>query len=326
MKAEIEVLTNTRASYVLYEAELHLLVALRRTMLSEVQSCGFEAGLIDISVNATVLQTVVLQHAIGMLPIRVSEARLAALCKATCRCPVGKSCDQCGLVFDLGLHNDTEDVQLVTSDDFVWQKTGHASPKLAPQERRLSSPPPYVHEPSEACLLPRITIVKLGPGQSIQVRAIAKVSSGAVNARFNPIAVVGIEPNWQVTVNPHSEMCLSSSQKQELAAGCPQKVFSITSDAASTLVVTNTRNCSGCRDCRLRAEKMGFRDLIRVRAPDKQHRFAVETVGTRSCVDVIAQACDLLAAKLIRLREALVYLRQDRRDHPEQTFWISSRA
>lgn len=319
LKARIESSVPNRIAYCLDNADLHLLVALRRTMITSSQSFAFEPALIDISINKTVLQTVVLQDAISQLPIRATETLLHSISTTRCGCSPQKWCQHCGLVFELGVINDTDSVKLVTTDFFnKITTTTNPIPQVMPCQKwtEIMTKLQQDETDHDIFLLPGITIVKLNPDQSVQIRAVAKVGHGSMNARYNPVAVIGLEPAWKVEIEPHEP----SEELRIIADSCPQKVFGMQD---GKLVLVNERACTNCRDCRIEAEKMHRPNLIHVTAPIGKHRMCVETVGTRDATSVMKQSCSLLVEKLQRIRASLQTLQIDRVEHPEARAWLA---
>lgn len=285
-------------SYRFQEAELHILVALRRMLISAVHSLAFEHSLIEITTNRTVLQSVVLQDAISQLPLKTSEETLNKLISSPCHCGLSKACPDCSFAFELGVINDTDDVQLVTSDFFrsvdITSATSSTLQNISECFVSSSS-----SSSSHVEILPDITIVKLNPRQSLHVKAFAKVGCGAINARFNPTSVVGLEPDWKVEISPHEP---DDVRLVDLAKNCPQKVFGYQD---GQLRVVNERQCNGCHECRVNAEKLNYPNLLKVTAPHGCHRMLIESVGTRECRHLVYEAATLLINKLKEIRACI---------------------
>lgn len=160
MKITIKEETKTNLKFILY-SNISFANSLRRILLSEVPMIAID--IIEIKENRTILGDEMIAHRIGLVPIKYAGKLIY---KEECDCD--GFCQKCSIQFDLKKSNNMDDsnsIVSVTGSDLHTQSSGvqcHNS-----------------------------LIVKLAPGQKVDMVCYAILGNGKTHAKFSPITTVG---------------------------------------------------------------------------------------------------------------------------------------
>jgi DNA-directed RNA polymerase II subunit RPB3 len=157
-----------------------------------------------------------------------------------------------------------------------------------------------------------IAIVKIGPGQHLKLKAIARMGISKEHAKWCPVAVVTYR-FWPIlTINEDQCSQLTMEQKQELVDICPDKILEL-DDV--------TGNLKGVDDIHERAtftEEL-FQDQMKKRPEDEdfvtcvqatdRFIFIVETTGAMDAEEILLSALRVLKDRLNYLAQEVENLK-----------------
>ncbi len=243
---------------------------LRRIILSEVPTLAIDE--LIIAENTSVLFDEVLAHRIGFIPLRVDLDTYDYLRECY---EEGKK-ENCEVRFRL---------KVEAGERPVYVYSGHLKLQKPPQS--LEVVPFDISPVSDA-----IVIVKLGPGQAVELEAIAKMGVGKDHAKWQPVSVAAYK------YMPVIKILKDTGEEAEKCAEiCPKKVFEVKD---GKLVVARPLDCSLCRECEIKCPgvvKIGWRDDTFI--------FKVEGLGMIPVWKIIDVAFDVLASKAESFKNAV---------------------
>lgn len=132
--------------------------SLRRILLGEIPSVAID--IVEIRENDTVLCDEMIAHRLGLVPIRCTQPIIP---KKDCDCD--SFCSRCSIRFVLKKSNETDSVICVTGQDLYTEVSG--------------------------VLCHNTLIVKLVPGQKIDMTCIATLGTPQSHVKYCPVTVVG---------------------------------------------------------------------------------------------------------------------------------------
>ena len=154
-----------------------------------------------------------------------------------------------------------------------------------------------------------IAIVKMGPGQKLKLKAIARMGITKEHAKWCPVAVATYR-FWPV-ININEEQCatLTMEQKIELVDVCPDRILEIDEVTGNLQAVANahelatfTEDLKLCQDAM--KKKPEDDNFVTVVQSTDHFMFSVESTG---CMD----ADEIVMSALRVLKERLNYLAQE---------------
>jgi DNA-directed RNA polymerase II subunit RPB3 len=160
MKITVIEQTKTNLKFILH-SNISFANSLRRILLSEVPMVAID--IVEIKENGTVLADEMLAHRIGLIPIRYTGNIIS---KEDCDCD--GFCQKCSIRFTLKKSNNMDNPNSIIS--------------VTGLDLQTSNPDVHCHNS---------LIVKLSPGQKIDMTCIATLGNGKVHAKFCPITTVG---------------------------------------------------------------------------------------------------------------------------------------
>ena len=169
---------------------------LRRIMMAEVPILAID--LVEFEDNTSVLKDEIVAHRLGLIPLRSMERSMNhwnynfdCTCEdycELCACELSLDCDYNEMVKDLPAHQ--QDVAIsVTSRDLVSSNPGVQPVHFSNEEDAARS-----HDKG-------IVLVKLGPGQRVKLKAVAKKGVGKEHAKWSPVCTVALKFDPVVKLN-----------------------------------------------------------------------------------------------------------------------------
>jgi len=273
---EIKVIANPKPTYMeLYidGISYHLLNALRRAIMTEVPTLAVHDVIIHM--NTSVLYDEELALRLSLIPLTVDPRDIDVLgrCRNIEKLDLSELTD-CTARLRLKKKNTSKD-KIIT----IYSKD------LEPIDKKSVRP-----------VYDNIPIVKLGPGQEIDLEIIAKVGKGKDHAKWIPVSTLGYKPLPILKIKDASkctdcDVCIDA---------CPKKLLRKVDDKP-VLDGLSIYRCDLDKIC-VRACPEKVLELVE---SESQFIFRIESVGQHSVVDIINTAIDILSEKYLDLSKEL---------------------
>jgi len=179
------------------DIETHILNAVRRAILTEVPTLAIHE--VIIHQNTSSLYDEVIAHRLAMIPLIVDKEEIDLLGECSCRNPSIERCYKCTARLRLAAKN-TSKKKIIT----IYAKD------IEPIDKKSVRP-----------VIGEIPILKLGPGQEIEIEMIAKVGRGKDHAKWQPTSTLGYKPIPIVKVSEDCEGCPACVE------ACPKDVLKL---------------------------------------------------------------------------------------------------
>eukprot|EP00013_Stygamoeba_regulata_P004464 CAMPEP_0177637958 /NCGR_PEP_ID=MMETSP0447-20121125/5240_1 /TAXON_ID=0 /ORGANISM="Stygamoeba regulata, Strain BSH-02190019" /LENGTH=299 /DNA_ID=CAMNT_0019139903 /DNA_START=109 /DNA_END=1008 /DNA_ORIENTATION=+ len=285
---EILELKDEYITFTLSNVDTSLANALRRVMIAEVPTIAID--LVEIENNSSVLIDEFLSHRLGLVPLR---SKKAAEMYYTRDCSCDRSCSNCAVEFSLHVKCTDDENCEVTSRDLISQDS-----EVWP----IHSDTMFGGEQSEETA--GILLVKLRKEQEVKLRATAKKGVGKEHAKWSPACGVTYQFEPVIDLNQARLDQLKPNEKEEWVNSCPTKVYRYNAEADAVEIEDATK-CTFCNECKWKAEKFGFYDMVSISTKPDRFIFTVETTGSLKPDEVVLSAVSELKKKLINLRTHL---------------------
>mmetsp|Transcript_8702 Transcript_8702/g.12471 ORF Transcript_8702/g.12471 Transcript_8702/m.12471 type:complete len:324 (+) Transcript_8702:324-1295(+) len=304
-KIEILSIAPHAISFILSETDTSMANALRRIMIAEVPTLAID--LVEYSENSSVLNDEYIAHRLGLIPIRYApdgsvrggDCNQAFLSHRECVCY--DRCPRCSVEFELDVNFDKvnptrpdqeRDLGLtVTSKDLVSNNV-------------LVSPAHFLNEEEQDRSHDEgISIVKLGPGQHLKLKAIARMGISKEHAKWCPVAVATYRFWPIITINEEACNMLTLEQKQELVDACPDRILELDEITGNLVAVENAYEMATfTEDLKTAQNAMKKRpedeDFVTVEHSTDKFVFSVETTGAMDAEEIIMSALKVLKDRL----------------------------
>jgi len=299
-KSRLEILEVKKQEirFSLTNVKLSVANAIRRVMIAEVPTLALDFA--DIEHNDSVFHDEFLAHRLGLIPLFSKNVNKF---KDSRDCDCDGNCDECSVEFELDVHNTSNEIIDVTTGDLI---------NVTPSPDELDDPESTAQK--KACLSvvpadqleggdglpaePPIVITKLGSGQRLKLRAMARRGIGKEHAKFQPVSIVSVQHYPNIDIDRDESATLTTDQKQQIVDICPTKVYGIDHQHAQ-LSVVNHLKCMFCQECtKLAIEEFEIPSLLSVVAEPDRFIFTVETTGSMPPCQVVEDSFQVLNGKL----------------------------
>mgnify|MGYP005991591721 CR=1 FL=1 len=189
-----------REDYMCFEltdTDISMANALRRIIIAEVPTLCID--LVEFEDNTTVLQDEFIAHRLGLIPLRTTREGGMASWNYNFECDCENYCEKCSATFTIDcdfnsivsrLPSHQQEVAIsITSRDLISDIADVSAVNFGNQQEEDRS-----HDKG-------IVIVKLGPGQRLKLKAIAKKGIAKEHAKWNPVATVALKHDAIVKLN-----------------------------------------------------------------------------------------------------------------------------
>jgi len=241
---------NGKLDFVIKNIDAVIANSLRRLITSEIPIMAIET--VNVVKNSSALYDEMIAHRLGLIPFKTDPSSYNL--KEKCKCK-GKGCALCELTLSLKANGPcTVYAEAIKSKD----------PKIKP-------------------IYPKIPIVKLLKGQSLDLEIKAILGQGKSHAKFSPgLVYYQAYPKIKVT------NCKGSGKCVEV---CPKDVFKIVNKKVK---IVNPMNCILCEAC----EEACPHNAINVEDSKTDFIFHVESWGQLKPKKLLLIAIDMLEDKL----------------------------
>ena len=293
--------------FVLSDTDASVANALRRVMIAEVPTLAID--LVEILDNTSVLMDEFIAHRLGLLPLRVATAKGVDQFIDSHLCQCSSHCQHCSVTFDLDVtNNGPEDTRTVYSSDLITQTEGIEVVGYSSKDETTGDD------------ARGIVVAKLGPGQRLRLRAIAKRGIGKIHAKWSPVAVATYTFEPLVRLNDTRLDEITESQRRDFVASCPTKVYGF-DERSKKVMLINEPGCIFCNECvkkgREFKEKGDDDNVVVVESKPGRFVFLVETVGSLRPEEVVIAALRRLQNMMAEIRRECQEIVQAGKDESE---------
>jgi len=274
-------------------------------MIAEVPTLAID--LVEYSENSSVLNDEYIAHRLGLIPIRYSpdgsakggDCNQALLSHRECVCY--DRCPRCSVELELDVNFDKVNP---TRPDQERDLSLTVSSKDLLSNNMLVSPAHFLNEEEQDESHDEgISIVKLGPGQHLKLKAIARMGISKEHAKWCPVAVATYRFWPIITINEEACNMLTLEQKQELVDACPDRILELDEITGNLVAVENAYELATfTEDLKMTQHAMKKRpeddDFVTVEHSTDKFVFSVETTGAMDAEEVLMSALRVLKDKL----------------------------
>jgi DNA-directed RNA polymerase II subunit RPB3 len=315
-KVELLQLQPDVIKFILSDTDTSVANTLRRIMIAEVPTLTID--LVEYADNTSVLNDEYIAHRLGLIPLRYqplegnNDNKGMDCSEAFCphrECICFEHCQRCSVELECDVHytvTGEEDVLApltVTSRDLI-SNNPNVQPAhfLSPEEQ---------DEAQDA----GIAIVKLGPGQKLKFKAIARMGISKEHAKWCPVAVATYKFWPEVIINEEEMALLTTEQKQELVNTCPDRILEFDEVTGSIRAVDNYWDVATfTEDLDFAQRAMKKRpeddDFVTIRHSTNKFIFTVEATGAMDADQVVLTALKVLKKRLNDLARELETIKE----------------
>jgi DNA-directed RNA polymerase II subunit RPB3 len=318
-KVEILSIQPHEIQFVLSETDTSMANALRRIMIAEVPTLAID--LVELHENTTVLNDEYIAHRLGLIPIKYTppdsmgggDCNGAFLPHRECVCY--ERCPRCSVEFELDVNFDAvvkerqvpeherclpftiTSADLRSNNDLV--QPAHF---LSPEEEGAS------HDQG-------ISIVKIGPGQHLKLKAIARMGISKEHAKWSPVAVATYRFYPIININEEACSTLTQEQKQQLVDVCPDRILEIDPVSGKIIVSEHAwETATFTEDLKIAQNAMKKRpeddDFITVEHSTDRFIFSVEGTGAMDAEEIVMSSLRVLKDRLHYLGNMIEALKE----------------
>lgn len=286
--------------------------ALRRVMIAEVPTLAID--LVEFHENSTVLNDEYIAHRLGLIPLRYQEPD--TLRGVDCQdvflshrdCVCYERCPRCAVEFELDVGypvNGDEELfapKTVTSQDLI------SNNDLVQPAHFLSQ------DEQDEAQDEGIAIVKMGPGQRLKFKAVARLGISKEHAKWCPVAVATYRFWPVIHINHELMTTLSMEQKQELIDVCPDRILELDEVTGEVRAVENAWDIvTYTEDLYYTQQAMKARkeddDFVTVTQSTDKFVFTVESTGAMDAEEIVLAGLRVLKKRMTYLAQELENLK-----------------
>lgn len=315
-KVQILDLAPHEMRFILSDTDTSMANTLRRIMIAEVPTLAID--LVEFHDNSTVLNDEYIAHRLGLIPIRYQaqnslkggDCNGAFLPHQECVCY--ERCPRCSVEFELEVDYDKENAKrpegerdmpiTVTSRDLLSN-----NPQVMPAHFLSEEEADEAHDEG-------ISIVKMGPGQKLKLKAVARMGISKEHAKWCPVAVATYRFWPVVTINEEQCATLTLEQKQELVDACPDRIIELDEVTGKLVEAENSWDIATfTEDLSTTQKAMKQRpeddDFVTVEQATDRFIFHVETTGAMDAEEILMSALRVLKDRLNYLAQEVENLK-----------------
>lgn len=211
MEIEVKSQTDDEIVFIIRDAEVPFVNAIRRTAMVNVPKIAIED--VNMIRNDSAMFNEVLAHRLGLTPLVSDSDAIDGMVLAD-ECDCEESCPKCSVKFSL----EEEGPKVVYSKDLISSDS-----KIKP-------------------VYDTIPLVKLKEGEKLKIEADAKIGYGKEHAKWMPTTVCVYKQYPEITFNEDVDI------DYDCADACPRGILK--SDRRSKKIkVLDIENCSMCKSC-----------------------------------------------------------------------------
>ena len=151
-----------------------------------------------------------------------------------------------------------------------------------------------------------ISIVKIGPGQHLKVKCVARMGTAKEHAKWSPVAVATYRFWPKITINQEACLSLTQQEKQLLVDTCPDRILEL-DEVSGRLKVSDTavETATFTEDLDTVQKTLKKRaeddDFVTVEHTMDRFIFSVEGTGAMDAEEVLMSSLKVLKDRLMYL-------------------------
>jgi DNA-directed RNA polymerase II subunit RPB3 len=159
-----------------------------------------------------------------------------------------------------------------------------------------------------------VAIVKIGPGQRLKLKAIARMGISKEHAKWCPVAVATYRFWPVIKINEEQVATLTMEQKQDLVDVCPDRILEIDDVTGSIKAVDDAWDlCTYTEDLYYHQQTIKKRieddDYVTVEPSQDKFIFTVESTGAMDADEIVMSALRVLKDRLNYLAQEVENLK-----------------
>lgn len=317
-KIEVLSVQPSEIRFILSDTDVSVANTIRRIMIAEVPTLAID--LVEFHHNSTVLNDEYIAHRLGLIPIKYqapdtykgSDCHGAFLPHRECVCY--ERCPRCSVEFELDVDYDTVHARTGGADDEVMAPLTATSRDLKSNHDTVEPAHFLNQDEQDESQDDGIAIVKLGPGQRLKLKAIARMGISKEHAKWCPVAVATYRFWPVVTINEEACAQLTMEQKQELVHVCPDNILELDPVTGNLQAAENAQDfATFTDDLKEHQDAMKKRpeddDFVTVVQSTDKFLFNVETTGAMDADEVVLSSLRVLKDRLNYLAQEVENLK-----------------
>eukprot|EP00542_Grammatophora_oceanica_P014930 CAMPEP_0194034564 /NCGR_PEP_ID=MMETSP0009_2-20130614/6984_1 /TAXON_ID=210454 /ORGANISM="Grammatophora oceanica, Strain CCMP 410" /LENGTH=287 /DNA_ID=CAMNT_0038675535 /DNA_START=9 /DNA_END=872 /DNA_ORIENTATION=+ len=285
-------------------------------MIAEVPTLAID--LVEFHDNSTVLNDEYIAHRLGLIPIRYQapdsekggDCHGAFLPHRECVCY--DRCPRCSVEFELDV--DFDQVNPTRPDDEIMAPLTVTSRDLKSNNECVAPAHFLNQDEQEESQDDGVAIVKMGPGQRLKLKAVARMGISKEHAKWCPVAVATYRFWPIIDINHDACAALTMEQKQELVDSCPDRVLEIDEVTGHLKAVEGAEELATySMELQETQEAMKQRaeddDFVAIRHSTDRFIFSVESTGAMDADEILLSALRVLKDRLNYLAQEVENLK-----------------
>ncbi|KAG7373655.1 DNA-directed RNA polymerase, subunit D [Nitzschia inconspicua] len=317
---EILSIQSHEVRFILSKTDTSMANTLRRIMIAEVPTLAID--LVEFHANSSVLNDEYIAHRLGLIPLcykptdslAATDPHPAFVSHRDCVCY--ERCPRCSVELTLDVNFDDErNNNHNNNTDEEWLAPLTVTSKDLFSNNPCVQPAHFLNvEEADESQDNGIAIVKLGPGQHLKLKAIARLGISKEHAKWCPVAVCTYKFWPMIEINDEACSTLSLEQKQALCDVCPDQILQLdpltghlkaADDAWDKATFTEDLE-QFQQSLKRRPEDV---DFVTVKPSDDQFIFSVEATGAMDAYEIVMSALRVLKDKLLYLQQEVENLK-----------------
>jgi DNA-directed RNA polymerase II subunit RPB3 len=253
-------------------------------------------------------------HRLGLIPLRYQlidslkavDCQDVFLYQRDCVCY--KNCPRCSVEFDLDVSYP------VTGDEELFAPRTVTSQDLNSINYQVQPAHFLSQDEQDVAQDEGISIVKIGPGQRLKFKAIARLGISKEHAKWCPVAVATYRFWPIIHINQELVASLSMDQKRELVEVCPDRILEIDEPTGELRAVDNAWDIATYTEDLMYAQQaMKLRkeddDFVSMTPSTDKFIFTVESTGAMDAEEIVFAALRVMKKKMTQLAQELESLK-----------------
>mmetsp|Transcript_8439 Transcript_8439/g.15923 ORF Transcript_8439/g.15923 Transcript_8439/m.15923 type:complete len:329 (-) Transcript_8439:102-1088(-) len=318
-KVEILSIQPHEIQFILSDTDTSVANALRRIMIAEVPTLAID--LVEFHENTTVLNDEYIAHRLGLIPIKYTppdsmgggDCNGAFLPHRECVCY--ERCPRCSVEFELDVNFDVAVRERQVPEHERCLPFTVTSADLR-SNNDLVQPAHFLSQEEEGASHDQgISIVKIGPGQHLKLKAIARMGISKEHAKWSPVAVATYRFFPIININEEACSTLTQDQKQQLVDVCPDRILEIDPVSGKIIVSEHAwETATFTEDLKIAQNAMKKRpeddDFVTVEHSTDRFIFSVEGTGAMDAEEIVMSSLRVLKDRLHYLGNMIEALKE----------------